>query len=123
VLRRLAITIAATTLIGVAAAQESPDNFLSGVTLTCTGAAPSWSVGCFAERRVFTVGPVEIAVGVDARAVLTGTVDDASLAPYGVLAVYLDSSSYWLEVRMPNFGVPVIGTSDWLRVGFSLQIP
>lgn len=128
-LRRLTTTIAATILAGVAVGQSPAEpehefSVLSGVTVTCTAAAPSWSVGCFAERRVLTVGPLEVAVGVDARTVLTGTLDDASLAPYGIVAVYLETSSYWLEVRLPQLaGVPVIGSSDWLRVGFSLQIP
>ena len=125
-LRRLTITTLATTLIGVAAAQQptaSPASALSGVSVTCTASVPSWGLGCFAEKPVLVLGPVEFAVGVDAYAALTGTVDDASLAPYGVVAVYMSDWSAWAEVRMPElYGVPVVGTTDWLRVGFTYRI-
>jgi hypothetical protein len=60
---------------------------------------------------------------VDAQAVLTGSWDDAHLAPYVILAAYLDTWSAWAEVRLPALsGVPVIGSPDWLRVGFTLRL-
>ena len=70
------------------------------------------------------VGAVELAVGVDAQAVLTGDLEDAHLAPYLIAAAYLDTWSAWVELRLPELaGVPVLGSPDWLRVGFTLRIP
>jgi hypothetical protein len=131
-MRRLLTTLAAMMLLGVAAAQTSPDNepvevpgsVLSGVTVTCTLAAPSWTLGCWAERLLATVGPVELAVALDAGVSLSGE-PDPHLAPMLSLAYYGEASSVWVEVAMPAGTVPglPLGRGDWLRVGFSHRIP
>lgn len=131
-MRQLLITIAATTLLGVAAGQASPDNepvevpgsFLSGVTVTCTLAAPSWTLGCWAERLLATVGPVELAVALDSKVSLSGE-PDPHLAPMLSLAYYGVDSSVWVEVAMPAGTVPglPLGRGDWLRVGFTHRVP
>lgn len=119
--RRLLIVATALSLVSVAAAESPADGF--GVTLTCTAAAPSFTLACFAERPVLEVGPLLVAVGVDAQAVLTSDPVAAHLAPYGLLVLTLPSWSAWAEVRLPeSIGVPVLGAPDWLRLGFSWSL-
>lgn len=125
----LLTTILALTLLGSASAEgdavEEASQFsvLANSTLSCSAALPSVTVGCFLERPLLVLGGFEVAVGVDAQAVLTGSWDDAHLAPYVILAAYLDTWSVWAEVRLPELsGVPVIGSPDWLRVGFTLRL-
>lgn len=131
-MRRRLTTILATTLLasGIAAAQEptgsppEPAGLLSGATVSCSLAAPSWVAGCWLERAVLTLGPLEVAVGVDAQAALAGSLDEAHLAPYGIVALYLDSWSAWLEVRLPRIAsVPLLGSPDVARLGFTYRIP
>lgn len=130
-LRLLLATILATTLLasGIAAAEEPTGSLpearvLAGATLSCSAAAPSWVVGCWVERPILTLGPVELALGLDGQATVAGSLDDAHLAPYGILAYYGDTTSVWLELRLPELaGVPVFGSPDWLRVGFTYRIP
>ena len=70
------------------------------------------------------MGDVELALGVDAQAVLSGGLNDAHLAPYLVVAAYLETWSAWLEVRLPDLGgIPVLGDSDWLRAGVTIRVP
>ncbi len=122
-LRRLIITLAATTLIanGIAAAEDTPEPFsvLTNATLSCSIKAPSLIVGCYLERPVAVFGGLELAVGVDAQAALRG--GDSHLAPYGIAAYYAPTWSAWLEVMLPDLGIPVIGAPDWLRFGFSYR--
>lgn len=130
--RGLLIALAALTLLvsvnaeGDATTEPTPFSVLANATISCSAAAPSWTVGCFVERPVFVVGPVELSIGVDAQAVLnaaTPGLENAHLAPYGTLAVYQGTWSAWAEVRLPELaGVPVIGASDWLRLGFTTRL-
>lgn len=128
----LLATILALTLLGSATAEGETttepvaDAFrvLANSTISCSSAWPSTTVGCFWERPVLVVGALEVAVGLDAQAVLTGSLSDAHLAPYLIVAAYLDSWSAWAEVRLPELsGIPVFGAPDWLRVGFTIRIP
>lgn len=114
-LRAAVLTIAATTLLGVALAAGS---------LTCSTQPLAFQVGCFLESNVATVGPVEVAVGVDAS-VDTRTEDVLAVAPYGVLAIYQEGWSAWLEVRLPQLipGIPVLGDSQPVRLGFAINWP
>ncbi len=81
-------------------------------------------MGCWWERPLLVLGAVELAVGVDAQAVLTGSWEDAHLAPYIVAAAYLDTWAAWIELRLPELaGVPTLGSPDWLRAGFTLRFP
>lgn len=137
-MRRRLVTILATTLLasGIAAAQEPtgspPDeppagNPLAGVTLSCSLAAPSWVAGCWVERPVAVLGPVELAIGVDLQgdldALLAGDAAGSHVAPYGILAYYGDTTSWWAEVRLPELGgLTGLGAPDWLRVGFTYRI-
>ncbi len=123
-LRRLIITLAATTLIASATAEGDatepiPFSVLTNATLSCSVKAPSLIVGCYLERPVAVLGGLELAVGVDAQAALRG--GDSHLAPYGIAAYYAPTWSAWLEVMLPDLGIPVIGAPDWLRFGFSYR--
>lgn len=114
------------TLLASVNAEGEPGAFsvLANSTLSCSTAWPSATVGCFWERPILVLGDVEIAIGLDAQAVLLGNLVDAHLAPYLIAAAYLDTWSAWVELRMPDLaGVPVLGSSDWFRAGFSIRIP
>lgn len=126
-LRLLLATLLVLTLLGSASAEgDAPAapafGVLANATVSCSAAWPSTTVGCFVERPVLVLGGLELAVGVDAQALLSGTLDDAHLAPYGILAYYADTWSAWLELRLPELA-PTIGNPEYLRVGFSLRIP
>lgn len=121
----LLITILGLTWLGSALAEGESDpgfSVLAGSSITCSTAWPSATVGCWWERPVLVLGDVELALGVDGQAVLTGSWDDAHLAPYMIVAWYGATASAWLEVRLPNLGgIPVLGDSDYLRLGFSTR--
>lgn len=130
--RLLIITLAAMMLLANANAEGnatesvavSPFSVLAGSTISCSTTWPSATFGCFIERRVLTLGALELALGVDAQTVLSGTLADTHLAPYAILAAYLDTWSAWAEVRLPPLGgIPVLGSPDWLRIGFSYRFP
>lgn len=139
-MRRRLVTILATTLLvsASAAAQEHPDpppeptpveapSPFAGVTVACSVAAPSWVAGCWVERPVAVLGPVELAIGVDLQgdldALLAGDAAGSHVAPYGILAYYGDTTSWWAEVRLPELGgLTGLGAPDWLRVGFSMSL-
>lgn len=128
--RLLGMTLATTLLASVTAGEptdpppEPAPAALAGVTLSCSIAAPSWVSGCWLERPVLVLGGLEVALGLDAQAALGGGVEHAHLAPYGILAYYGEHWSAWVEARLPQLaGVPVLGTPDWLRVGFTYTVP
>ena len=135
-LRRHLTTILATTalaLSSVVAAEDTPSDSVgagqaAGTTISCTLAAPSLRTGCYVERPVIVLGPVELALALDAQAHLTdlalGDVDTSHLAVYASVGVYEENWSAWLEVWLPRFaGVTLIGTPDWLRLGFTYTVP
>lgn len=144
--RRLTLllaTLLATTALASGTAEgeartEAPAfSVLANATISCSAAWPSTTVGCWLERPILVVGPLELAisldaqvviggspVGLDAQTVLTGALADSHLAPYLIVAAYLESWSAWAEVRLPELsGIPVIGSPDWLRIGFTYRIP
>jgi hypothetical protein len=97
-------------------------------SLTCTGAIPTGSGVCFLEQPAASFLGFEVAygleLGVQAGAVLRGEItaeDVLSLAPYAILGSYQEGYAWWLELRMPQLGIPLLGTTDFLRVGFSLR--
>lgn len=96
----------------------NPFGVLAGSTLTCS--ATSQVAGCYLERPVFTVGPVELSIGIDTQAAYAGG-RTGHLAPYVGAAFYAPTWSAWLEVFMPHSGVPIVGRADWFRVGFSMR--
>lgn len=74
------------------------------------------------ERLLWAVGPLEVAAGVDAQAAFSGATQ-GHVAPYAVVSWFASSWSAWAEVRLPELnGVPLLGDSDWLRIGFSTRI-
>lgn len=124
----LLVTILAT--MSLASAQDAdanpspPFSVLAGSSITCSSTWPSAVVGCFWERPVLVLGALELALGVDAQATLSGSFDDMHLAPYLIAAYYGDAWSAWVEVRLPELGgIPVLGSPDWLRAGFAYRIP
>ena len=131
----LLVTTLALALLGSAAAEGDgrdptdsgsvPPNpqfsVLRNTTLSCSARLPTAVVGCFIERPVLVLGPVELAVGVDAQAALRSA-HSGHLAPYAVLAIYQDAWSAWLELRLPELaGLHPLGDPDYLRVGFSYR--
>jgi hypothetical protein len=110
---RLLTTIVATTLLATAYANDSPAR--ATWTLACNAGVPA-SVACYVERPVYQLGPLEIAIGVDARA----RRDSSSVAAYLITAYYAPTWSVWGEVRLPEI-VPPIGATDWLRIGFTMR--
>jgi hypothetical protein len=107
--------ILAMMLLGTALAQDSGE---ATRTLSCSAAVPSWAVACFVETPVATVGPIEFAIGFDARALLSeGNVD---FAPYGIAAYYAPTWNAWVEVALPNV-TPIIGRPDPFRAGVTLR--
>lgn len=123
----LATLLATTALASGTAegeAEASAFTVLANSTISCSAAWPSTTLGCFWERPVLVLGDFEVAVGLDAQTVLTGALADSHLAPYLIVAAYLESWSAWAEVRLPELsGIPVIGSPDWLRIGFTYRIP
>ena len=111
--RLLLSTILAMTLTGSALAAGS-------VTCSVTPAVG----GCYYERIVAELFGVEFAVGVDAQAAW-GDGRTGHLAPYGSIAYYAPTWSAWLEVFMPQAApsVPIVGRSDWFRLGFTWRVP
>jgi len=106
----------------VDASPSPPFSVLAGSSITCSSTWPSAVVGCFWERPVLVLGALELALGVDAQATLSGSFDDMHLAPYLIAAWYGEQASAWAELRLPELsGVPVLGSPDWLRVGFTLR--
>lgn len=128
--RLLLATLLAMTLAGSATAEgDAPADpapafsVLAGSTISCSAAWPSTTFGCFWERPVLVLGGLELAIGLDAQTLLTGTLDDAHLAPYGILAYYADTWSAWAEMRLPELGgVSILGAPDWLRVGVTIHV-
>lgn len=129
----LAMTAAMTLLGSAHAAGEpvgNPDTMPTatepvaepfGVTLTCSARLPTAVAGCFLERRIATWGAFEIAVGVDMQASFSDAAQ-GHLAPYAVLSWFGETASAWVEVRLPELnGVPALGDSDYVRLGFSTR--
>jgi hypothetical protein len=97
-------------------------------SLTCTGAIPTGSGMCFLERPAASFLGFEVAygleLGVQAGAALRGeiTADDVlSLAPYAILGSYQEDYAWWLELRTPRLGIPILGTTDFLRAGVTVR--
>ena len=112
-------------LLGFALAQ-TPDNpegvssTIPSATLTCQVAAPSWAALCFLERPLYEVGRFAVTVGVEARAAYSQGLDGHVA---GYVTVSYDAGGWfaWIDVRTPKVA-PILGTSDVLRLGFSMQI-
>ncbi len=119
------LLLGSATAEGEAPADPAPAfSVLANTTISCSAAWPSTSVGCFWERPLLVLGAFEVALGIDAQAVLAGSLDDAHLAAYAVVAYYADTWSAWTELRLPQIsGIPTIGSPDWLRAGFTLRFP
>jgi len=122
--RRFLLLLLSMMLGTIALANEpadvSPFGVLSGSTITCsaTGAV----AGCYLERPVWVAGPLEFTVGIDAQlAYAQGRT--GHLAPYAGAAWYADSWSAWLEVHLPESGIPTLGRPDWWRVGMTWRLP
>lgn len=115
----LATILGTTQLASANGDAGSPFGVLSGSTLSCT-ATPALA-GCFVERRVLTLGDLEVAVGVDAQAAWGNA--STHLAPFATLAWYPTWGSVWLEFALPDSRVPTFGRPDPIRLGFTWRIP
>lgn len=123
-------TILATMLLGSANAEGdatdsvavSPFSVLAGSTISCSTAWPSATLGCWWEKRIVTIGDVELSIALDAQLALGGT-RETYLAPMFSAAWYSATTSVWLELAVPDGWLPVphLGRSEWLRIGFSYQ--
>lgn len=124
----LGMTLAMMLLASALAAEpdattDSVASLLSGSTVTCSAALPSGTMACWWERRVLTLGDVEVAVALDAAVVAsTGA---WYVTPMASVAWYGPTASVWGEVALPAdvLGIPRLGRSDWLRIGLSWTIP
>lgn len=124
--RLLIITIAAMTPLGSANdADSTPSAFsiLANTTISCSAKLPSAVVGCWWEIPIAVLGPLELAIAVDAQAALRG--GESYLAPQFSIAWYGPTASIWLEVALPAGVTPIpsFGRSDWARFGFSYRWP
>jgi hypothetical protein len=111
--RVLRTTILGLTLlvIGHATAEDS--------SVTCQVALPPY-VTCFYERSGWALWGLEGAYGIQVS--LDFSKDDiAALSPYAVLGYYADDYAWWIEARLPDDIVPVIGSSDFVRAGVTYR--
>lgn len=103
-------------------AVAAPFSVMANTTLSCRAKLPSITLGCFWERSVLVIGTLELAVGIDAQATLTGG-GDSHVAAYAVAAWYADTWSACLDIMLPDLAeIPLIGASDWLCIGFTLRL-
>lgn len=93
--------------------------YADGNSLTCSVALPPYSK-CFIERTGWTVWGLEGAYGVEVTLDPRST-EILSVAPYAILGYYASEYAWWVEARTPRLGIPVIGTTDYLRAGFTLR--
>ena len=110
-LRLLLIGILALTLFGSVSAAGNR-------TLACS--ASGAVSGCWIEQPVYVLGPLEIAVGVDAQVAYDG-LRTSFLAPYVVLGWYASAWSAWAEFAIPETPVPTLGKPDAWRLGFRVR--
>lgn len=90
----------------------------AGNSLTCDITWPP-SLGCFYERTIFVLGPFEQSIGVQFEVDLDNE-EVLKFSPYTIIAMYEENYAVWLELRTPKLG-PVIGETDFLRLGFSVR--
>jgi len=122
--RRILTAALALTLLASGHAQQGDATTETVVsapsrTLTCQVAAPTWAGLCYVEATVALLGPLEVLVGVEGRAALSGDFT-GSVAGYVTLAWWDAWGGAWVDVRLPEL-VPPLGVSDWLRAGFSYR--
>lgn len=127
----LLATILATTLLGSATAEgetttepiAAPFSVLANTTISCSAAWPSTTVGCWIERPILVIGPLELAIALDAQVAFSSS--PTYLAPMLSLAWYGEVASAWLEATLPEgvLGLPHVGRGDWIRLGFSYRWP
>jgi hypothetical protein len=103
----------ALTVCGSALA-EGEASTPSGYSVTCSASLAG--AGCFVEWPVWVFGPLEVALGFDARA-SWGAWERSYAAPYGILGWYENNWSAWLEFHLPETGMPLIGKPDPFRLG------
>lgn len=101
---------------------------LAEQSITCTAAIPTGDGVCFWEQPAATLLGFEIAygveLGVEIGALLRHQIkpeDVLSLAPYLILGSYQEQHAWWFEIKLPAGIIPVIGTTDYLRAGFSYR--
>lgn len=91
----------------------------SSNSLTCTFALPPYAT-CLWERTGWSLWGLEGAYGVQVSLDFSEG-EILALSPYTILAYYADDYAIWAELRLPDNVVPVIGDTDFLRVGFSYR--
>jgi hypothetical protein len=117
----LLLTILALTLGGSALAAEPEGNGgvpLAGYSVTCS--ATLRGAGCFLEKPVIVFGPLEVAIGFDARASWAAS-ERSYAAPYAILGWYEPRWAAWLEIALPDTHLPIIGKPDPFRFGFTVR--
>ena len=107
----LPIALLALTLSGSAVAEGNR-------TLTCS--ATNTVAGCMIEQPAFTLGPLEVAVGVDAQLAYGGG-RESHFGPYLLVGWYETSYAVWAEFHLPETGIPTVGRPDFWRVGFTVR--
>jgi len=112
----LLLTTLALTLSGSVLAAEPPE--LSGYSVTCS--VTLRGAGCFVERPVIVIGPLEVSIGFDARASWASEARGYA-APYAVLGWYAPKWAAWVEIALPDTSIPVLGKPDPFRAGFTIR--
>lgn len=115
--RHLRVVTLALTLIGSVLATAYAEEPIPNRTLTCT-AASSGRFACFVEQTVASIGPWELALGVDALARPWGA--EYQVGGYALLGYWGDAWGAWVELHVPRIA-PIVGSPDVLRVGFRLR--
>ena len=112
----LLLTTLALIFSGSAFAADPPE--LSGYSVTCS--VTLRGAGCWIERPVLVLGPLELAVGFDARASWSAW-ERSYASPFLVAGYYAPRWAAWLEFAIPESRLPAFGKPDPFRVGLTLR--
>jgi len=113
----LLLTILA-LMLGGSALAEGEGVAPTGYSVTCSASLAS--AGCWIGRPVWVLGPVEVAVGFDARAVWAGEAR-GYWAPYAIVGWYSSAWAAWVEFHIPESGMFSFGKPDPFRAGLTLR--
>lgn len=90
-----------------------------GESVTCQVALPPYAT-CFYERTGWQLLGLEGAYGVEVSLDFSKG-DILALSPYTILGYYAEDYAWWVEARLPDDIVPIIGSTDFLRAGFTVR--
>ena len=109
----LLVTLCVALLFGSVTAEGE-----GNTTLSCS-IASGGHAGCYLERPIWALGPLEVSIGIDAQAAWNQA-RTSHLTGYALIGWYEPTRSFWVEFAIPNV-VPVIGRADAIRAGFTVR--